>query len=395
MKKQNFESEEAARLSTLARNIASGSFSPQDIDAWEDELGQRISEHLSYGRLQILSDALSMTVSAYDGARSESERTEVGLAVERLVVEIEHHATTREIYQPRPEGGRKSATAHLFAIPIMVHRSETPSPRKDELAAMSSSILELIERSLMDVVAPPPEHKASLRILDYVYTQKQLEALSWDATRRMILRALCHFSGTETTAEDLGQSGQMDELKGEGEIRYLIGVYSCDEANPVFHSDDDTCDRLQAWSFERGRELVAAYLNSKGIGDIDDVSIELPYDVCQARRVGLSCQTQFNFIEELANFSPYVGPHARALIDINETKSGTDIVVKLFSAPTTDPDWDYIGQLTRHVLLYEEEEVVLDGIMFGLQKIGVVHAQMSAVPEGYSVFTMPESQMVH
>jgi hypothetical protein len=338
----------------------------------------------------VLRQAVALTVEAFDRASSDEDKAEASLAAEYLMEGIEYHATTHEIPLPRTNGaGKKHALAHIFAIPAFLFRDESIDPQEyanvePTVGGMEKGeILALVEQSLLNVISAPQEHRATLRILDYAYTAKQIEKMSWSEARRLTLRALCHFSGTEVSAAELHQAAEQNPLQENVEVRYLIGVYCCDEADPVFHEDGDCAYRLEAWSEEAGMP-IAAYMIQRQVGCFQRVFAGPPSALFLAERRGRAALLHAKFKHDLDRFAPYFGVDPCALVEaVDNGQEGIDFWVKLFSEPASNPHWDYVGQAVRRTLSYEDAPGVLDGLVADLYETGVLRVQMVSTPKDF------------
>jgi hypothetical protein len=381
---------EASRLSFLARRIVGDPANPH-AEEWDETLDREISGHLSRGRDDVLRQAVALTVEAFDRAPSDEDRTEASLATEYLMDGIDYRATTHEIPLPRTNGeGKKIAFAHIFAIPVFLFRDESVDPQEYAKIETTVSgiekgeILALVEQSLLNAISAPQEHRATLRILDYAYTAKQIEKMSWSEARRLTLRALCHFSGTDVSAAELHQASEQPPLQENVEVRYLIGVYCCDEADPVFHQDEDCAYRLEEWSDKAGLS-IAAYMIQRQVGSFRRAGIGSPMALFMAERLGRGALLHEKFNDELGRLEPHLGKDPCALVEaIENGHDGVDICVKLFSEPASNPSWDYVGQAVRRTLGYEDTALVLDQLIGDLHEIGIARVQVVKAPQDFN-----------
>lgn len=367
------EQSDSGRVSMLARRIAE-QHSTADAERWQDALARQVAEHLTLGRSEILHQALETLVRAYDRAAEPDERRLAGAAIEQLVSVIEFHATTREILRP-VQGGMspKRFTAHLFAIPVCLIRGGGPGLMFQDVGEVASArdYLRAIEASMLDAIGVSPDRPAMLRLLEHVYTPREIEAIGWVAARRLIFHALSHFSGVTVPIRDLGEREASGQIAECAQVHYLVGVYICEGEGAEFRRDGQVLARLRSWASHYWG-AVAAYTTLAGVGQFDRVLVGLPSGLFSAVRQGLASASRLCFELELERVVRQTMGDLMAAVEV--VRGDDELRFEVMLGEPREGFWGQkwdIGRVIRKAHPFESPEEVLEDIAACLMKIGV------------------------
>lgn len=351
-----------------------------------EELGKRVADHLSLGRGAVLQQALVTMVQTHEGAPDPEERRLAEHAIEQLITAIEYQSTTREIRVPGRGGlGHRNVTAHLFAIPVCIVRGGGPKVVFQNLgeAASATDYLRVIEASVLGAITVPEDCRAMLRILDHVYAPQEIDAIGWVEARRLTLRAMCHFGGTEVPPDHLHQDTAQHPISGCAEVRYLIGVYCCEGEPPVFDEDAGVLGRLRSW-VKAHRGAVMGYMAVRGVGRSDRVIVGMPSGLFSAERHGQAGVARHRFELEFEKY--HLKDPGETAAEIDVVQDGSEVAFRV-TLSAREGFWRIaraVGCVTRKTLPFEDARGVLDDIAAYLMTIGISCIEVVRAPEDFA-----------
>jgi hypothetical protein len=365
---------EAGRISMLARRVVAERSSTV-AERLQDELGRQIADLLSYGKEDVLCQALVTMIGTYEKASRPEERRLSEGAIEELVTAIEHHATTREIQRPDPSGvGARRFTAHLFAIPVcFVRRSGRPMVAFQNLgkAASTKDYLRAVEASIERAIGSARTGRAMLRVLDHVYTPREIDAIGWVAARRLTLHVMCHASGTPVPGGDLCQAPGQREMTECVEVRYLIGVYAREGDDAAFQGDPEVQARMRSWARDH-LGAIAGYMARQGAGRFDRVFVGLPSGLYSAVRHGQAGVSRHRFQLELERVVRQAPGELLAAVEVLQEGDEPMFHVEIKEVGGNLGGRDRsIGRVARKAHPFESPEEVLEDIAACLLKAGI------------------------